>query len=179
MAWLAALLASTPSFVLGGLLVAVLAVRLRWFPVAGDATPLHLVLPTLTLGGALAPGLARVVRHCVAEALGAYATTFARTRGIGAWQIALFVAGRPALVPVAAYLPVLAMQVLEGFIAIELLFNLDGIGLLLRRSLLARDIPMVAGIGIALAALLAACTVIADLALRILDPRLRAAGLSA
>jgi peptide/nickel transport system permease protein len=172
-AMFAALLASTPSFVLGGALVAVLAVRLRWLPVAGDATPWHLVLPVVSLGCVLAPGLARVVRHAVAEALSAFPTSFARMRGVSHRQVALLIAGRSAMVPVAAYLPVLAMHVLEGFVAIELLFNLDGIGQLLVRALLARDIPVVAGIGIALAALLAASTLAADLVLHALDPRLR------
>lgn len=176
---LAALLASTPSFVLGSLMVAVLSVRLRWFPVAGNETALHLVLPVLALGAALAPGLARVVRHGVAGSAGSYYTTFAHMRGVARWRVALWVIARPALVPVLAFAPVLAMQFFEGFIAIELLFNLDGMGVLLVRSLLGRDIPVVMGAGITLAVLLGTATLLADLGLRMLDPRLRHAAASA
>ena len=170
-----AFLAAVPSFVLGSLLVAVFAVRLHWLPVAGNGTPLSLLLPALSLGAALAPGLARVVRHGVAAVVDAPYTTFARMRGVPAWRVALGVAARPALVPVLAYVPVLAMQFLEGFVALELVFNLDGIGLLLVRSLLARDIPVVMASGIAVALLLALATAAAEAGLHLLDPRLRAA----
>jgi len=171
----AALLAAVPSFVLGSLLVAVLAVRLHWLPVAGSDTASSLVLPSVALGCALAPGLSRVVRHGVAASLAAPYTRFARMRGVSRWRVALAIAARPALVPMLAYAPVLAMQLLEGFVAIELVFNLDGIGLLLVRSLLARDIPVVMTIGILVALLLAAVTAATDMALRLVDPRLRAA----
>jgi peptide/nickel transport system permease protein len=171
----AALLASVPSFVLGSLLVALLAVRLHWLPVAGSDTAAALLLPAVALGCAMAPGLSRVVRHAVATAAAAPYTTFARMRGAGRWRVAIGVAARPALVPILSYVPVLAMQFLEGFVAIELLFNLDGIGLLLVRSLLARDIPVVMTAGILLALMLAAVTAATDVALRLADPRLREA----
>jgi peptide/nickel transport system permease protein len=171
----AAALASAPSFVIGALLVAVLAVRLRWLPVAGSDTAASLILPALALGCALAPGLSRVVRHSVAAVSAAPYTRFARMRGVRHWRIALRVAARPALVPMLAYFPVLAMQFLEGFVAIELVFNLDGIGSLLVRSLLARDIPVVMTAGILLALMLAVVTAATDIALHVADPRLRAA----
>jgi peptide/nickel transport system permease protein len=171
----AALLASVPSFVLGSLLVALLAVRLHWLPVAGSDTAAALLLPSVALGCAMAPGLSRVVRHAVAAAAAAPYTMFARMRGAGRWRVAIGVAARPALVPILSYVPVLAMQFLEGFVAIELLFNLDGIGLLLVRSLLARDIPVVMTAGILLALMLAAVTAATDIALRLADPRLREA----
>jgi peptide/nickel transport system permease protein len=169
----AAALASVPSFVLGSLFVAMLAVRLHWFPVAGSDTTASLILPGLALGCALAPGLSRVVRHGVAAAAAAPYTRFARMRGMGRWRVASGVAARPALVPILAYFPVLAMQFLEGFVAIELVFNLDGIGSLLVRSLLARDIPVVMTAGILLALMLAVVTAMTDTALRLVDPRLR------
>ncbi|MCQ4162040.1 ABC transporter permease, partial [Roseomonas sp. GC11] len=55
---LAAFFAALPSFALGGVLVAVLAVRLRWLPVTGGTSPAAALLPVLTLAAALAPGLA-------------------------------------------------------------------------------------------------------------------------
>ncbi len=166
-----ALLASAPSFVVGALLVAWLSVHLGWFPVAGSDTPRHLVLPVLALALALVPGLAQVMRHGAAEASGSYYVAFARMRGVSPWQVALRVAARPALLPVAAYLPVLAVQAMEGFVAIELVFNLDGIGRLLVRSVLARDIPLVAATGILFALLLSVLNLAGDAMLHWLDPR--------
>jgi peptide/nickel transport system permease protein len=112
-----------------------------------------------------------VVRHGVAAAVAAPYTRFSLMRGVGRWRTLLRVAARPALAPVLAYAPVLAMQFLEGFVAIELVFNLDGIGLLLVRSLEARDIPVVMTAGILLALILAAVTAATDLALSLVDPR--------
>lgn len=168
---LAALTASAPSFVAGTLLVALLAVRLRWLPTSGTGTPAHLVLPAVTLALALLPGLARVVRHAVAGVAHAPYTVFARMRGVPGWKVALRVAARPALVPVAAYLPVLAMNLIEGFVTVELVFNLDGVGTLLVRSLLGRDLPVVMGAGIAFVLLMAAANAATDVLLRLLDPR--------
>ena len=167
----AAVAASTPSFVAGTLLVALLSVRLHWFPTSGAGSAAHDVLPTLTLALALLPGLTRVVRHAVAGVATAPYTVFARMRGISWARIALHVAGRPALIPVVAYLPVLAMALIEGFVTVELVFNLEGMGTLLVRALLGRDLPVVMGAGIAFVLLLAAANVVTDLLLAWLDPR--------
>jgi len=117
------------------------------------------------------PGLARVTRHAVAGVARAPFTVFARMRGISKWSLALRIAARPALVPVAAYLPVLAMQLLEGFVTVELVFNLDGIGTLLVRALLGRDLPVVMGAGVAFVLLLMVANIVTDILLRLLDPR--------
>jgi peptide/nickel transport system permease protein len=167
----AALLASAPTFVAGTLLVAVLAIRLRWLPPTGNGTAAGLVLPAMTLALALLPGLARVTRHAVAGVALAPFTVFARMRGLSGWSVAWRIAARPALVPVAAYLPVLAMQLLEGFVTVELVFNLDGIGTLLVRALLGRDLPVVMGAGVAFVVLLMLANVVTDILLRLLDPR--------
>jgi len=171
----AALLASAPTFVAGTLLVAWLAIRLRWLPPTADGSAAGMVLPATTLALALLPGLARVTRHAVAGVARAPFTAFARMRGIPIWSVALRVAARPALVPVVAYLPVLAMQLLEGFVTVELVFNVDGIGTLLVRALLGRDLPVVMGAGVAFVLLLMTANMATDILLRLLDPRPKAA----
>ena len=170
-AGLAALLASVPTFVAGTLLIAWLAIQLRWVPPTADGSGAGLVLPVTTLALALLPGLARVARHAVAGVARSSFTTFARMRGMGLAAVAVHVAARPALVPIVAYLPVVAMQLLEGFITVELIFNIDGIGTLLVRALLGRDLPVVMGAGIAFVGLLMVANMAADLLLHVLDPR--------
>jgi peptide/nickel transport system permease protein len=167
----AALLSSLPSFVLGSLLVTVLAVRLHLLPVAGSATAAATPCRTTRASpGAIAMPSARAGITSAAAVAAPY-TRFSLMRGVGRWRTLLRVAARPAPAPVLAYAPVLAMQFLEGFVAIELVFNLDGIGLLLVRSLEARDIPVVMTAGILLALILAAVTAATDLALSLVDPR--------
>lgn len=170
---LAALLASAPTFVAGTLLIAWLSIRLRWLPPTADGSAAGLVLPVTTLALSLLPGLARVARHAVASVARAPFTTFARMRGVPISAVALRVAARPALVPIVGYCPVMAMQLLEGFITVELIFNIDGVGTLLVRALLGRDLPVVMGAGIAFVLLLMTANVVTDVLLRLLDPRPR------
>ena len=170
----AAFLASAPSFVAGTLLIALFAIRLRLLPPVATGTAAGMVLPAATLALALLPGLARVVRHAVAGVARAPFTVFAQMRGVPAWSVAWHVAARPALVPVVAYLPVLAMHLLEGFVTVELVFNLDGIGTLLVRALLGRDLPVVMGASMAFVVLLMVANLVADILLRVLDQRPRA-----
>ena len=172
----AALLASAPSFVAGTLLVAWLSIQLRWLPPTANGSVAGMVLPAITLALALLPGLARVIRHAVASVSRADYTVFARMRGIPLWSVAWHVAARPALVPVVAYLPVLAMHLLEGFVTVELVFNLDGIGTLLVKALLGRDMLVVMGAGMAFVGLLMVANMVADILLRLLDPRKQAPG---
>ena len=155
-AGVAACLASTPSFVVGTLLVALLAVQWRVLAPGGWT------LAAVTLAVALLPGLMRVVRHGVAAVAQAPDATFALMRGVPRWRVALMVQARPALLPLVAYLPVLAMHLVEGFVTIELVFNLDGVGTLLVRALLGRDLPVVMGAAIAFVLLLAVVTAAAD-----------------
>ena len=167
----AAITASTPTFVAGTLLVALVAIRLQWLPTSGTGSPDHLILPAVTLALALLPGLSRVVRHAAAGVAQAPYTVFARMCGIPGPAIVLHVAARPALLPVVAYLPVLAMSLIEGFVTVELVFNLEGVGTLLVRALLGRDLPLVMGAGIAFVLLMAAANILTGLLLRVLDPR--------
>lgn len=170
-AGLAALLASVPTFVAGTLLVACLSIRFRLVPSTADGSAAGLVLPVVTLALSLLPGLARVARHAVAGVVRSPFTNFARMRGLSLAAIAVHVAARPALVPIVAYLPVMAMHLLEGFITVELVFNIDGVGTLLVRALLGRDLPVVMGAGIAFVALLTIANVVTHLLLHGLDPR--------
>ncbi len=159
-----ALLASTPAFVAGSLLLALVAVRWRLLPPDGW------VLPAATLAAVLLPGLVRVVRHGTASVAAAPDARFARMRGVPAWRVALHIQARPALLPLAAYGPTLAMQLVEGFVTTELVFNLDGVGTLLVRSVLGRDLPTVMGAGIAFVLLLTAAVALADALRAALSP---------
>jgi peptide/nickel transport system permease protein len=72
---------SMPNFWLGPLLAILFAVQLGWLPVAGTGTIWHLVLPSVTLGAALAAILARMTRASVLEELRELYVLAARARG--------------------------------------------------------------------------------------------------
>lgn len=172
-ATLSALFVAVPAFVIGLLLVALLSIRLGWLPAAGSGTWLHLVLPVLTLALGFAAALARVTRHAAAEAWGAFPVTFGRLKGLSRARAGLRHGARNAAIPVVTATGLRVAAVLEGFVVVETLFNLPGLGDLLVRSIVARDIPVVQGAGLLLALVYGLVGILIDAACLILDPRRR------
>lgn len=170
----AAALASLPSFLVGIGLVAVFAVALRWLPPAGYRTGAHLVLPALTLALTLAPYATRVVRNAVAEVQGASYLLFSRIRGLTARAAFRRHGVRNAAIPVVTYAALQLAYVADGFVVVETLFAYPGLGEMLVKALLARDVPMIMGAGLAIGLAFAGVNLLADLASLRLDPRRRA-----
>ncbi|TVQ56804.1 MAG: ABC transporter permease subunit [Rhodobacteraceae bacterium] len=135
-------LASTPSFLIGIVLISILALSLRWLPPAGFRTSAHMVLPAATLALGLAANSVRVVRHAVVDVRGAFFVTYAQLRGLPEGAAFRRHGLRHAAVPVVTFMALQTGFVIDGFVVIETLFAYPGIGDLLVRSLLARDVPM-------------------------------------
>jgi peptide/nickel transport system permease protein len=107
---------SMPGFWLGPLLAIVFAVRLGWLPVSGSGSPAHLVLPSLTLGAALAAILARMTRASVVEELRELYVTAARARGLSRSRAVVRHAFRNSLIPVVTIIGLQFGAVLTGTI---------------------------------------------------------------
>jgi peptide/nickel transport system permease protein len=170
---LAITLASTPAFLIGILLISVFALSLRWLPPAGHRTGAHIVLPALTLALGLAAYSARVIRNAVVDVRAAFFMTYAEIRGRTAPAAFRAHGVRNAAVPVVTFMALQMGYVIDGFVVIETLFNYPGIGDLLVKSLLARDVPMIMGAGLFVGLLFALANLLADLACLWLDPRQR------
>ena len=166
-------LRATPAFLLGVVLMLLLAVELRALPAAGHGRASHLVLPSLTLGLFLAAVLTRVVRNAVAETVASESFHFARLKGLSLpvafWRHGL----RNASVPVVAYLGVQAALILEGVVVVESLFAWPGIGHALTHAIFQRDVPMLQGTALTLGLTFVVLSFLVDLACRALDPRMR------
>jgi peptide/nickel transport system permease protein len=174
----AVMLASLPAFMVGIGLVFLFALSLRWLPPAGFRTPAHMVLPALTLALGLAAFSVRIVRNAVVEVRGAFYITFARIRGRSAASAFRHHGVRNAAIPVATFAALQFAYMVDGFVVVETLFNYPGLGDLLVRALLARDIPVVMGAGLVIGLLYAFVNLAADLICLKLDPR-RAEGAAA
>ena len=164
---------SMPSFWLGPLLAILFAVKLGWLPVSGSGTPLHLVLPAITLGTALAAILARMTRSSVIEELRELYVLAARARGLSHARAVIRHAFRNSLIPVVTIIGLQFGAVLTGTIITETIFGWPGVGRLLIQAINTRDYPLVQGCILFISVTYVAMNLITDLTYGFLDPRIR------
>jgi peptide/nickel transport system permease protein len=166
-----AAISSIPAYLIGMGLILAFAIRLQWLPAAGSSMSGYAVLPAVTLAIAAAPGLARVARNAVVRTAGDFYVTYGRIKGQSWARIVVFHALRPTLVPVIAYFGPSVANLLGGFIVVDVLFNLDGIGSQFVDSVLAADIPMALGGGLVLGLFVVLVNGATDILMKLLDPR--------
>ena len=164
---------SIPNFWLGPLMAIVFAVQLGWLPVGGRGTPAHLVLPSITLGAALAAILARMTRASLLEELGEPYVLAARAKGVSRTRAVLHHAFRNSLIPIVTILGLQFGVVLTGAVITETIFAWPGIGRLLIQSIGFRDYPTVQGCVLLIAVTYVGVNLITDLTYGFLDPRIR------
>ena len=174
---------STPSFFLGLLLILVFAVQLRWFPASGmyaiygggDLPDLirHLILPSLTLAAVATGVIARLTRTAMLEVLRQDYVRTARAKGLTERRVIYRHAFKAALVSVIPVIGIQAGFVLGGAVYIETVFQWPGIGAMLVNAISTRDILLVQGGVLVVAASYVLFNLAADVVQSILDPRLR------
>ncbi len=163
---------ATPDFLLGTVLVTVLAVYVQIFPVAGADGWTSLVLPALALGIPLAGIQARVVRTSVLDVLN---RPFVRTlRAVGVPQRRLVARNvlPNASIPVLSLLSVEFGRLLAGALIVENIFSWPGLGTVIFDSIGRRDLPAVQGEILVVALLILAINLVMDIVYRIVDPRI-------
>lgn len=164
---------SIPNFWLGPLLAIVFAVELGWLPVSGRGTVLHLVLPAISLGLALAAILARMTRASLLDELNELYVRAARARGVSRAGAITAHALRNSLVPLVTIIALQFGAVLTGAVITETIFAWPGIGRLLIQSIGFRDYPTVQGCILLIAFTYVTVNLMTDLLYGFLDPRIR------
>ena len=164
---------SIPNFWLGPLMAIVFAVQLGWLPVGGSGTLAHLVLPSVTLGAALAAILARMTRASLLEELQEPYVLAARAKGVSRSRAVLHHAFRNSLIPIVTILGLQFGVVLTGAVITETIFAWPGIGRLLIQSIGFRDYPTVQGCVLLIAVTYVGVNLVTDLTYGFLDPRIR------
>ena len=164
---------ATPNFWLGPLLILAFAVQLDWLPVNDRGTLAHLVLPSLTLGTAMAALLSRMTRTALVEVLGEDYIRTARAKGLGGWAVLVVHALRNALIPVVTVIGLQVGVLLSGAIITESIFDWPGLGSLLLEGISGRDYPLVQGCILVIALSYVGVNLLTDLAYGWIDPRIR------
>ncbi|BCJ62348.1 ABC transporter permease [Micromonospora endophytica] len=167
------LLVSTPSFLIGLVLLSVLSFRFGLFPVAGGADLRALVLPTITLALPIAGLLAQVLRDGVDRALDEPFVLTARSRGLTERVVLARHALRHALLPAVTLAGWLFGTLLGGAVIIEQVFGRPGLGQVTLNAVTSKDMPVVLAVVTLSAAVYVVVNTAADLVSLVIDPRLR------
>lgn len=164
---------SFPNFALGPILILFFAIKLGWLPVSGSGTLAHLVLPAITMGGALAAILTRMVRTSMLEELGQDYIRTARAKGLSENTVVYKHALRNAMIPVVTVLGLQFGALLAGAIVTETIFSWPGIGRMTISAISNRDYYLVQGCILCIGLTYVAVNFLTDLMYSALNPRIR------
>ena len=164
---------SFPNFALGPILILLFAIKLGWLPVSGSGSIAHLVLPAITMGGALAAILTRMVRTSMLEELGQDYIRTARAKGLSERAVVYGHALRNAMIPVITVLGLQFGALLAGAIVTETIFSWPGIGRLTIQAISNRDYDLVQGCILAIGLTYVAVNFLTDLLYSVANPRIR------
>ncbi|HEU5203835.1 MAG TPA: ABC transporter permease [Candidatus Limnocylindrales bacterium] len=164
---------TTPSFVLGILLIVVFSVQLGWFPTGGWEGPETWVLPTIALAGFPIAVIARYTRASMLEVTRKDYIRTAHSKGVRNQSVVSRHMIRNALIPVVTILgPTLAFLVTGSFI-IERVFNIPGIGQFYLNAISTRDYSLLMAMTMLYAFAVAFLNVVVDVLYAYIDPRIR------
>ncbi len=179
-------LTSTPTYVVGLVLMLVFAVQLGWVPL-GLSQPLgmlaeevtlldrlrHAILPAITVAIVAIANVTLHTRQSVGQVMESDVARFARARGLGTWGIVRHHALRNTLLP-AVMLQFTSLSMLFGGSALaEVVFSYHGLGAIITKAAVASDVPLLLGAVTLSAVLVFVGNLIADVIAILVDPRLR------
>ena len=172
---------SVPYFCMAILLIYLFTVKLPWFNSMGyisfSQSPIGylrtMFLPSLAIAIGSSAILMRYIKVCIEdEKVMDYVRT-AKSKGIGSGKILRKHVLRNSLIPSITMLGMLVADILGGSIIIENVFSLPGIGKLIAVSISTRDLPLIQGLVLYLAVIVALCSFVVDMIYSIIDPRIR------
>lgn len=191
---------SMPAFWLGILLILIFSVNLRWLPVQGRidydvglqtvtgyyvldsiltgngpalvSSLKHLILPSITLGVAVAAIVARVLRSSLLEILRSDYIKLARAKGASETRTVLKHGLRNALIPTVTVVGLQVGVLLGGNMIVETVFGWPGLGRLVVDAIFSRDFPLVQGAVMVYAFTFVAANLIVDVLYTYLNPKI-------
>jgi ABC-type dipeptide/oligopeptide/nickel transport system permease component len=167
---------SMPVFWTGLVLIVVFAFWLPLLPVGGVGSPLHLVLPAVTLALPSIAMIARLTRSSVLEVLREDYVRTARAKGVGERLVVVKHALRNAAIPILTLVGLQAGQLMGGAVLTETVFAWPGLGRLMVKAIFARDYVLLQGAVLIFAMAFVVINLIVDLSYGMLDPRVSRQG---
>jgi len=170
-----------PQFWIGIMLLMLVAVKVKIFPVGGYGTGFfghlrYLFLPGFTLGLFLSPTIIRSLRASMISVLGADYVTTARSKGTIGLSLFRRHVLRNAAIPTVSIISVNLGYLIGSTLVVEHVFAVPGLGSLMVNAIFARDLPLIQGVSLAVALFVVVVGVLADLTYTLLDPRVKLDG---
>lgn len=164
---------SFPAFALGMLAMQVFSVQLGWLPTVGADTWKHYILPSLTLGAAVAAVMARFTRASFVEVIQEDFVRTARAKGLPERVVVIKHCLRNALIPVVTMMGLQFGFLLGGSIVVEAVFNWPGLGRLLVDSVTQRDYPVIQALVLLFSLEFILINLVVDLLYGFINPTIR------
>jgi peptide/nickel transport system permease protein len=174
---------SIPNFFLGLGAIYVFGIVFPIFPTGGMNTLgssggfvdtfMHLVLPAMVLGTAIAGSMVRYVRSSMLEVLGQDYLRTARAKGLREFFVNNKHALRNALIPIVTIIGLEIPLLIGGAVVTEQIFQWPGLGQLTIQSIGSRDYPMLMALNFIAAFTVLFSNLLTDLMYSVVDPRIK------
>jgi peptide/nickel transport system permease protein len=172
---------SVPTFVIGYVLIYLVAIQLGWLPVQGyqrleegfRGFLVRLILPSVTLAVIYVALIARITRASVLEVLNADHVRTARAKGLANLAVLLRHVLRNAAVPIVTIIGLGVAVLIGGVVVTESVYAIPGLGRLTVDAVLARDYPTVQAVILLFSMVYVFINLLVDLTYTFLDPRIR------
>lgn len=163
---------STPSFVIGLILIQVFSFRLHWLPALGNGTFKQLILPALAMAIPAAGMLAQILSKSLRQTYGDPFVRMMRAKGFSEGRI-LWHALRNASLPAFTMAGLIVGNTLSGSVVTETVFSRQGIGRLIQMGVEHRDINLICGLIVFSALVYVVISLLIDVLSPLLDPRIK------
>lgn len=164
---------SFPAFALGMLLMQIFSVQLGWLPTVGADSWKNYILPSLTLGAAVAAVMARFTRASFVDVIQEDFVRTARAKGLNERVVIAKHCLRNALIPVVTMMGLQFGFLLGGSIVVEAVFNWPGLGRLLVDAVSQRDYPVIQALVLLFSLEFILINLIVDVLYGLINPTIR------
>lgn len=164
---------ATPHFWIAIMLILLFGAILGWLPTFGRGGIDHFVLPSFVLAWGGMAGMVRLGRSGMLEVLDSEYVKFARIKGLAEKMVVYKHALKNAMIPILTYSGLTLAGLLNGSVAVEVVFAWPGIGRLMLEGITRRDFPIVQATVLAAGTFYVVTALIVDILYAYVNPRIR------
>ncbi len=164
---------AAPNFWIAIMLIMLFGGILGWLPTFGRGGISHFVLPAFVLAWGSMAGMVRLGRSSMLEVLDSEFVKFARVKGLAEKVVIYKHALKNAVIPLLTFSGLTLAGLLNGSVAVEVVFAWPGVGQLMLQGIRSRDFPIVQATVLAAGFLYVATALIVDILYIYVNPRIR------